>query len=279
MNLDLNKKYFAKYLHSSNFLKDTPFAEATTAITAGSGISNSFVPEDILSVLQYCEIPNFPKTTVEGHDGKLILLNINGSKVLLFSGRFHIYEGFEVDEVVSQVIVSHLLGIKNFIFTNAAGGLNETYLPGDLMFISDTVNFTYRDLGSIFDGFDFRQKISKYEKNLDIYKKLNSILTLKGINLKFGTYLGVMGPNYETRSEIRMFRRMGADAVGMSTVLELSVADILGMNTIACSLITNSAKEIPQMISHREVVDLALKSKLDVRELLFAATNLLNLKI
>jgi purine-nucleoside phosphorylase len=143
------------------------------------------------------------------------------------------------------------------------------------MLISDTLNFTSRDLSSVFEDIEFRLNNSKQERNLEIYKKLNAVLTTIGINLKFGVYAGVIGPNYETRSEIRMFRRLGADVVGMSTVLELATAELLKINTIACSLITNTAKEIPQKMSHQEVMDLALKSRLDIREFLFAATNLL----
>lgn len=275
MTLKLNNKIVTKYTKSSEYLSNTVFGDAEISITAGSGIAQSFLPEDILFSIPYHEIPNFPTTSVEGHAGDLLLININGVKAMVFSGRFHLYEGIEVSETVSQIIVSYLLGLRNHIITNAAGALNEAYLPGDLMLISDTLNFTSRDLSSVFDSINFRQNISKHEKNLEIYKKLNAILTTIGINLKFGVYAAVIGPNYETRSEIRMFRRLGADAVGMSTVLELATADILEMNTIACSLITNTAKEIPQLVTHQEVMDLALKSRLDVREFIFAATKLL----
>ncbi|MBE2189804.1 MAG: purine-nucleoside phosphorylase [Desulfobulbaceae bacterium] len=275
MTLKLNNKIVTKYTKSSEYLSNTVFGDAEISITAGSGIAQSFLPDDILFSIPYHEIPNFPTTSVEGHAGDLLLININGVKAMVFSGRFHLYEGIEVSETVSQIIVSYLLGLRNHIITNAAGALNEAYLPGDLMLISDTLNFTSRDLSSVFDSINFRQNISKQEKNLGIYKKLNAILTTIGINLKFGVYAAVIGPNYETRSEIRMFRRLGADAVGMSTVLELATADILEMNTIACSLITNTAKEIPQLVTHQEVMDLALKSRLDVREFIFAATKLL----
>ncbi|MCO5252195.1 MAG: purine-nucleoside phosphorylase [Candidatus Kapabacteria bacterium] len=275
MTLKLNQELVNKYTKSAEYLRNTVFGDAKVSLTAGSGISQSFLPEDILSSIPYDEIPNFPTTTVEGHAGNLLLININDTKVMVFSGRFHLYEGIEVSESVSQVIVAHLLGIRNHIFTNAAGSLNETYLPGDLMLINDTLNFTYRNLSSVFDGMEYRQNMSKHTRNLEIYKKLNAVLTTIGINLKFGVYAGVIGPYYETRSEIRMLRRLGADAVGMSTVLELATAELLEMNTISCSLITNTAKEIPQKVSHQEVMDLALKSRLDIREFIFAATNLL----
>ncbi len=275
MTLKLNNKVVKKYSKSAEYLSNTVFGDAKVSLTAGSGISQSFLPEDILFSIPYDEIPNFPITTVEGHAGNLLLININDTKVMVFSGRFHLYEGIEVSESVSQVIVAHLLGIRNHIFTNAAGSLNETYLPGDLMLINDTLNFTYQNLSSVFDGMEFRKNTSKHTRNLEIYKKLNAVLTTIGINLKFGVYAGVIGPYYETRSEIRMLRRLGADAVGMSTVLELATAELLEMNTISCSLITNTAKEIPQKVSHQEVMDLALKSRLDIREFIFAATNLL----
>jgi len=271
MKLELRQEISESYKKTSDYLLNTPFKDAEIALVGGSGIALSLTPDDIIYSINYDELPHFHLTGVAGHDGKLLLVRHKNRHVMFFSGRFHLYEGHNVTVVVSPVLVAYLLGIKKIILTNAAGGLNDTFMPGDLMYIGDYINLTYKDLSSVFKGFDYKLSKSDYDKNYQLYRKIYSSLTPKGVHLKYGTYVGVLGPNYETRSEIRMLRRMGADAVGMSTVIEAFTSEILGLQAISCSLITNKAKEIPQEVSHQEVVDLAIKSKLDVREFIFSA--------
>ncbi len=271
MKPKLKNDIIEHYNKAKRYLQSTLFDEAEIALIAGSGVSQSFISSDIAYSISYTEIPNFHSTGVTGHDGNLLLINHKHKKVMVFSGRFHLYEGLDVSTVVSPIILSYLLGIRRIILTNAAGGLNDTYIPGDLMYIGDYINFTYKDLSGVFDGFRHRNSKSDYQNNYNLFRRIYTSLTPKGIHLKYGTYAGVIGPNYETRSEIRMFRRLGADAVGMSTVLEAHTAELLGFQTIACSLITNKSKEIPQVVSHQEVVELAIKSKLDIREFIFSA--------
>lgn len=273
MKPELKKKISEHYKKTSNFLQTTPFNGAEIALVSGSGISQSFLASDIIYSLPYDNLPNFHSTSVVGHEGNLLLFHHKDRKVMVFSGRFHLYEGLDVTTVVSPVLLSYLLGIRRIILTNAAGGLNDTYVPGDLMYFGDYINFTYKDMSEVFEGFENRNSKSDYQQNYELYRRIYTSLTPKGVHLKFGTYIGVIGPNYETRSEVRMFRRLGGDAVGMSTVLEAHTAELLGLQTIACSLITNKAKEIPQVVSHQEVVELAIKSKLDVREFILSAVD------
>ncbi len=265
MNRSLKQKHEEKYLRSAQYLLNRIQCKPNLAIVAGSGFSG-FCPGNLLHSFKYSEIPEFPVPTVAGHSGELNIMNYQGSIFAFFAGRFHIYEGRSLSEICSQVICSKLLGINNILLTNACGGLNIQYRPGDLMIAHDLVNFTFRDTETLFvEGSSHKHsdKCSREIGNL-LHEDLNS----KGIKTHQGSYTCVTGPTYETPAEIRMFRRMGFDTMGMSTVHEAKVASALGMNVVACSLITNSLKETSTFaLSHNEVVDISNKSETAIKEL------------
>ncbi len=266
--MNLNKTIQEEFESVAKELKNKIKKEVKKAIVAGSGIANSIPNEKILQKIPYSEIKLFPKVTVEGHKDELILYEHNNKVSLIFMGRFHLYEGNSLLNVCSQVIIAKLLGIEEILLTNAAGGLNPTYNQGDIVLVSDFLNFTKY---CIYDLLDKNNSIIKINFDIidkELINKLDIKLINSGINAKSGTYLIVTGPNYETRSEIRMLRRIGADLVGMSTYFEALLAKILGIRVVVVSLITNKSKEIKQVVTHQEVTDIANINSFKIRKVI-----------
>jgi purine-nucleoside phosphorylase len=209
-------------------------------------------------ILPYRDIPHFPVTTVEGHAGELVIGRMQGRQVALMRGRFHLYEGNEAERATLPVRVMKALGVKLLLVTNAAGGINLGYEPGDLMIISDHINLTGRNplIGPNDNelGVRFPDMSEAYSRRLrEIAKASASEL---GFKVREGVYVGLLGPNYETPAEIRMLRTLGADAVGMSTVSEVIVARHAGIEVLGISCISNMAAGIlDQPLSHDEVME------------------------
>ncbi len=228
------------------------------AIILGSGLGKLADFIEDAKVIPYEEIPNFPETTVVGHEGKLIFGTIKNRKVVAMKGRFHYYEGNEMDTVVYPIRVFKHLGIENLIVTNAAGGVNISYKPGDLMLITDHISlFCDNPLrgGNIDElGPRFPDMSVAYDRNL---RALASETAEKlGIDLKSGIYSYCKGPSYESPAEIKALRNMGADAVGMSTVPETITARHMAMRVLGISCITNMAAGIlDQPLNHAEVME------------------------
>jgi purine-nucleoside phosphorylase len=240
-----------------------------TAVIAGSGIAATLDNTKIVNEIPYSKLPNLPNTTVFGHSGNVLLYNSGNSSAIIFSGRFHYYEGRTIDEICSLVILSYLSGIKRIVFTNAAGSLNPRNKPGDIMIIEDTIDFMFHKSENIFyDNHKSSDHIIIAENKEIFSKNIKNQLIQNNIPYKQGVYAAVTGPNYETRAEIRMLRKLGADAVGMSTVPEINATKALGLDYIAFSLITNSAKEVKQNVSHDEVINEANKSSGKIRSII-----------
>jgi len=213
--------------------------------------------EDAVTI-RYEEIPHFPVSTVEGHAGELLLGMLMGKPVLMMKGRFHMYEGYGPETVSFPVRVMKQLGIRTLIITNAAGGINASFTPGDLMLITDHINFMFRNplIGPNDPevGVRFPEMSEAYSRRLRaIARKAGE---KEGIPLKEGVYLGLLGPSYETPAEIRMLRTLGADAVGMSTVPETIAARHAGIEVLGISCISNmAAGMLDTPLSHQEVVE------------------------
>ena len=211
-------------------------------VILGTGLGNKFV-EHIQNpvIIDYHTIPNFPVSTVEFHKGKLIYGEVHGKKVLTMQGRFHYYEGYSMQEITLPVRVMKLLGVKHLLISNAAGNLNLSWKKGELMLIDDHINLQpdnpLRGKNDDTLGPRFPDMSQPYAKVLN--DQLVAIAKEKGIQLNVGVYVGVMGPNLETRAEYRFLRRIGADAVGMSTVPEVIVANHMGMPCCAVSVLTD----------------------------------------
>jgi len=224
----------------------------------GSGLGGLADELEEAVAISYKDIPHFPVATVFGHKGRLVAGMLEGKRVLCMQGRFHYYEGYGMDQVVFPIHVMHALGIEQLLVTNAAGGVNESYKPGDLMLISDHIKMiadspmrgpNYESLGERF--FDMT---NAYDKQLRVLAKEEA--KKQNISLQEGVYMFFAGPSYETPAEIRAARTLGADAVGMSTVPEAIAASHMRMKVLGISCITNMASGIlDQPLSHAEVME------------------------
>ncbi|MFO7850582.1 MAG: purine-nucleoside phosphorylase [Spirochaetia bacterium] len=214
--------------------------------------------------LDYGDIPGFPVSTVSGHKGRLIIGLLSGRPVAVMQGRFHYYEGFSMAQVVFPVRVFKLLGVENLILTNAAGGINTAFIPGDLMLIKDHIKITAENplRGTNIDEFGprFNDMSDAYTENLR--KTAKEAAEKAGTELREGVYAFWTGPSFETPAEIRMLRVLGADAVGMSTAPEVITAAHAGIKVVAISTITNMAAGIlDQKLSHEEVMEMGGRVK------------------
>jgi len=246
---------------------------AEIALILGSGLGVLADRMERTAVIPYRDIPHFPVSTVEGHAGELILGRAAGRPVVLMNGRFHMYEGYDAQTVAFPVRVMRALGAGTLVVTNAAGGINTDFRPGDLMLIEDHINLTGRnplvgpnddDIGPRFP--DLSEAYSRRLRDL-----AERAAAERGIPLVRGVYAGLLGPSYETPAEIRMLRTLGADAVGMSTVNEVIAARHAGMEVLGISCISNMAAGIlPQPLSHREVMETAERVKEKFLELVLA---------
>ncbi|WP_102345697.1 purine-nucleoside phosphorylase [Bacillus sp. Marseille-P3661] len=246
-------KIAAEYVQTK--IKNNP---PTIGLILGSGLGVLADEIDDPVKIPYRDIPNFPLSTVEGHKGQLVIGKLQGIQVIAMQGRFHFYEGYSLEKVTFPVRVMKAIGVKTLIVTNAAGGINTDFKPGDLMIISDHINnmgqnplighneaalgVRFPDMSSAYD-WELQQKVKKVGESL-------------GIALKEGVYIANTGPSYETPAEVRMLRNLGGDAVGMSTVPEVIVARHSGLKVLGISCISNMAAGIlDQPLTHEEVME------------------------
>ncbi|MED4959396.1 purine-nucleoside phosphorylase [Paenibacillus macerans] len=223
---------------------------------SGLGVLADHIEQPV--TIAYKDIPYFPQSTVDGHAGELLIGTVQGTAVVLMKGRFHMYEGYGPELTAFPVRVMKELGVSTLLVTNAAGGVNTSYSPGDLMLISDHINLTGKnpligpndgELGPRFP--DMSQAYSRR-----LRETARQVAAEKGVPLQEGVYAGLLGPSYETPAEIRMLRTLGADAVGMSTVSEVIVARHAGLEVLGISCISNMAAGIlDQPLSHAEVME------------------------
>lgn len=242
----------------------------------GSGLG--FFADDRIEVegrLSYGEIEGFPVSTVPGHAGQFVYGTLYGKRVLCMQGRFHFYEGYTMAQLTMPIRLMHRVGVKTLIVTNAAGGINRDYVPGDFMLLGDHINFLgtnpligdrseggvlFPDMSDVYDP--------ELRDELKIWAGTNKI------GLKEGVYLATTGPSFETPAEIRAFAVLGADAVGMSTVPEAIVARKLGLRVLGISCITNAAAGISTSpLSHEEVSETAAKVRTQFADLLEASVS------
>jgi purine-nucleoside phosphorylase len=249
---------------TANFIKERISARPETGIILGTGLGGLADEIEILDSLPYGEIPHFPVSTVDGHAGRLIYGKLGNKEVLAMQGRFHYYEGYPMEEVTFPVRVLKLLGISRLFVSNASGGLNPEWHIGDIVLINDHINFfpehPLRGKNETELGPRFPDMSKVYDERL--LNKAKLIGLEFNINLKEGVYIGVQGPTFETPAEYRMFRVLGGDIIGMSTVPEVIVARQMGMRVFAISIITDSgvSGEIVE-ISHEEVQQVAMKAE------------------
>lgn len=226
---------------SSNYLKNKGFENPEIGIVLGTGLGQ--LVDEIENPIEahYNHIPFFPLATVEFHTGKLIYGKIEGKKVVVMQGRFHLYEGYDLLDVTYPIRVMHQLGIKNLFISNASGAINLNYKKGDMMLIEDHINLQGSSPLAFKNVAEFGDRFTDMAEPYDVSmrKKLISIAEKENITLQTGVYASVVGPQLETKAEYRMLKILGADAVGMSTVPEVIVANHLRLPIVAVSVLTD----------------------------------------
>lgn len=255
---------YEDYEAAANVIRKVASQMPKIGMILGSGLSSLADSVENATIIPYGEIPHFPVSTVRGHQGRLVFGELEGQQVLVMQGRLHYYEGYSMYQVTFPVRVMQLLGIKTLIVTNAAGGLNQNFSAGDLMLITDHINLLGHMgvnglIGPNDERFGERFPIFTQAYDAKLRDKTLEIAEREGINIQKGVYLSLSGPAFETPAEIRMFRLWGADAVGMSTAPEVTVARHGGMRVLGISTITNMAIDDPDSkkeVSHESVLEI-----------------------
>ncbi len=220
----------------------------------GTGLGGVARQIQVQEAFDYADLPHFPHSTAIGHRGRLVCGTVEGVPVVAMEGRCHVYEGYSMEQVALPVIAMAALGIETLLLSNASGGLNPGFRSGDVMVIEDHINLMFRREGnSTAIGFRHRAPKSTYDRSL--IRQVIRIAARHGFSAYPGIYVAVTGPNYETRAEYRFLRRIGADAVGMSTVPEAQAALFCGVRTLGLSIITNVARpDAPHVVHAEEVI-------------------------
>ncbi len=249
---------------TASYIKERINATPEVGIILGTGLGGLVKEIDIKVSIPYSEIPNFPVSTVDGHAGRLIYGTLGNREVLAMQGRFHFYEGYSMKEVTFPVRVLKYVGVTHLFVSNASGGLNPDWHVGEIVIISDHINFfpehPLRGKNENELGPRFPDMSKCYDERLRNKAKL--IALENNIVVKEGVYVGVSGPTFETPSEYKMFRLLGGDLVGMSTVPEVIVARHMNLKVFGISIVTDSGVpgEIVE-ISHEEVQEVAMKAE------------------
>lgn len=249
-----------KIQEAVDFIRKSAPSRPEIGVVLGSGLGILATEVENRTMINYSDIPHFPVSTVEGHEGRLVLGRYGGKQVVMMQGRFHFYEGYSMEQVVFPIRVMSRLGIRVLIVTNAAGGINRDFKPGDLMLISDHINLmgTNPLIGANDDeaGPRFPDMSEAYDHQ--ICDLAEEIAKRDGLACQKGVYVALTGPSYETPAEIRFLRTIGGDAAGMSTVPEVIVANHAGIRVLGISCVTNMAAGVlPQKLNHQEVMDTA----------------------
>lgn len=273
----MDNQYWKQIKESTEYIRGKIQGRAPrTGLVLGSGLGDLAEQVEDAVYLDYAEIPHFPVSTVEGHAGRLAIGRLEDQPVIVMQGRFHYYEGYSMKEVVFPIYVMKELGVEALILTNAAGGMNRSFEPGNLMLIQDHINFTgsnpligpndeqtgprFPDLSEAYSPL-LRQKVKEAAAELDE--------TTFQLTLQEGVYCGISGPSYMTPSELTMLANLGGDAVGMSTVAEAIAARHCGLELVGISCITDMAigAEL-EVLTHEQVVEVANRTKPAFAELI-----------
>ena len=267
-----------KYKKILDFIKSKAPFTPQLAIILGSGLGDFAGELKLFNSISTSDIPDYPASTVIGHKGKIHFAEYENKKLILFQGRIHFYEGYNINECILPVFISHKLGTEHVLLTNAAGGINKNFIPGDLM-LANSLNgiMIKKELTNLIGLTNHKGKNNIFNlPDPEFNNLIKSAADRAKIKIKEGVYWYTKGPTYETPAEIKYFAKYGADAVGMSTVHEAVYSSYLGMKTAAISCITNFAAGISnQKLSHSEVTETADRVKDTFAELVKAVIKLL----
>jgi len=253
----MGKKVLKQFNETVKFLKKQYKHTPQVGIVLGSGLGNFINEIDIEKEVAYKDIPHFPVSTVQGHTGKLIFGRMSGKTVVAMAGRFHFYEGYSSQEVIYPIRVMKLLGVETLLLSNAAGGVNPSFNVGDIMIITDHISIDIHNplIGKNIEEFGprFPDMSEPYKKHL--IQKAKDVAAKNNLLVRQGVYFAVTGPTFETRAEYKMIHVLGGDAVGMSTAQECIIANHMGMEVFAASVITDiGIREDDNVITHEEVL-------------------------
>lgn len=249
-------KEFEKINHCLEQIRSKTDFEPLMAVVLGSGLGGYASKMEVVCEIPYSEIDGFPVSTVQGHDGRFLFGYVEGVPIVAMKGRVHFYEGYAIDDVVLPIRTMGLLGAKYILLTNAAGGIDLDFEPGDLMLIEDHISSFIRSplIGENIEELGVRFPDMSRVYDLKLCECIRRAASSEGIDIKEGTYLQTSGPQFETPTEIKMFRTLGASAVGMSTVVEAIAAHHMGLRVCGISCISNMAAGIlDQPLTHSEV--------------------------
>lgn len=249
-------KEFEKINHCLEQIRSKTDFEPLMAVVLGSGLGGYASKMEVVCEIPYSEIDGFPVSTVQGHDGRFLFGYVESVPIVAMKGRVHFYEGYAIDDVVLPIRTMGLLGAKYILLTNAAGGIDLDFEPGDLMLIEDHISSFIRSplIGENIEELGVRFPDMSRVYDLKLCECIRRAASSEGIDIKEGTYLQTSGPQFETPTEIKMFRTLGASAVGMSTVVEAIAAHHMGLRVCGISCISNMAAGIlDQPLTHSEV--------------------------
>ena len=260
-----------KVQQTVDYIKEKTNFTPEYGVILGSGLGSFTEDIDIQFALPYSEIPNFPVSTVEGHQGALVFGKVGSKNVVAMQGRFHFYEGYDMKEVTFPVRVMKYLGVKKLVVSNASGGVNHNYKVGSIVVLKDIINMMpehpLRGKNDERFGPRFVNMSEPFSKQM--IQKAKEIAKQSGIEVHDGVYLGLQGPTFETLSEYRMVAKLGGDCVGMSTVPEVIVARHMSLETFGISVITDMGNEESiETITHEEVLEAAKNAEPHVRKLI-----------
>ena len=265
------KNTIEKLDESAQYIKQKIKRNPQIGVILGSGLGDFSKNLRDKIEISYDEIPHLKKTTISGHQGKLIFGKIFNAEVIIMQGRIHAYEGHSLEDVVFPVRLLARLKIENIILTNAAGGINEKYTPSQLILINDYINFTGTGplIGKNHDSIGTRFPDMSYPYDLNLQRIAKEVSEKISYKLQAGVYIGVQGPQYETPSEIKMFRSFGADLVGMSTVNETIAANHMRIPVLGISCVTNMAAGVLQdKLEHADIKERAQKALIPLSKIL-----------
>lgn len=256
----MGKKSLKPFEETVKYLKKQYKHKPEVGIVLGSGLG-SFVEEiEVEKEVAYADIPHFPLSTVEGHKGKLIFGRLSGKSVVAMAGRFHYYEGYEAQDIVFPIRVMKMLGVQTLLLSNAAGGVNPAFKVGDIMLIRDHISFFSPNplIGKNIAEFGPRFPDMSEPYKRELIQIAKDIASGNNFDVKEGVYVSVTGPTFETKAEYKLIHVLGGDVVGMSTVQESIVANHMGMDVFAVSVVTDiGIREDDNVITHEEVLEAA----------------------
>lgn len=251
---------YKKIQEATSYIQSITDIKPKVGLILGSGLGVYVDQIENKIVIPYTDIPGFHETTVEGHQGRLIIGQVKGVDVAVLQGRYHVYEGHSLEDVVLPTRVLCLLGAENMILTNAAGGINSEYVPGDLVYITDHINMTGRNplVGPNITELGPRFPDMTQAYDLELISMMKDSAKSVGFEMKGGVYAQMLGPTYETPAEINMLKVIGGDLVGMSTIPESIAANHLGVKVAGVSCVTNLAAGVGhEKLKHEDVKEVA----------------------